>query len=73
MPLFKFDISGSRPFVDGNGMELASAEVAWEEAVRLVRDIEGFLEPGENWMLEVSQGDAAIFRIKVISEDIRRA
>ncbi len=58
MPLFRFHISGSRPFVDGDGTELASVEVAWEEAVRLVRDIEVFLAPGENWMLEVSQGDA---------------
>jgi len=73
MPRFRFEISGTKPFIDPDGMELSSAEVAWEEAVRLVRDIEGSLKPGENWTLDVSEGKGVIFRISVVTVDLRKS
>ncbi|MBO4224568.1 tRNA 5-methylaminomethyl-2-thiouridine synthase [Bradyrhizobium neotropicale] len=52
-------------------MELPDAETAWAEALRLVRDIEGSLQPSESWSLEVVEDGATIFRINLATEDMR--
>jgi len=70
MPTYQFRISGSNPFVDTD-VQLRSSEVAWEEALRLVRDIEGSLQPGESWTLDVGEEGTAIFRIIVTTEHFR--
>jgi hypothetical protein len=71
MHTYRFHISGLKPFWDTDGMELRDAQTAWEEALRLVRDIEASLQPGESWSLEVVEGDAPIFRIDVATADLR--
>lgn len=70
MTAYEFRISGSNPFVDTD-VQLPSSEVAWEEALRLVRDIEGLLRPGESWTLDVGEEGTAIFRISVTTEQFR--
>ncbi|WP_409334803.1 DUF6894 family protein [Bradyrhizobium neotropicale] len=71
MHTYQFHIAGVRPFRDGEGMELPDAETAWAEALRLVRDIEGSLQPSESWSLEVVEDGATIFRINLATEDMR--
>jgi hypothetical protein len=67
MPTYQFRISGSNPFYDAD-MQLPSSEAAWEEALRLVRDIEDSLRPGDSWTLNVGEEGMAIFRISVTTE-----
>ncbi len=71
MHTYQFHIAGVRPFQDEEGMELPDAETAWAEALRLVRDIEGSLQPSESWSLEVVEDGATIFRINLATEDMR--
>jgi hypothetical protein len=69
MPRFRFAIDGSRPFADD--IELPSDEVAWQEALQLVRDIEGTLKPGENWGLAISDASGPVFCIRVQTATLR--
>jgi hypothetical protein len=71
MPSYQFRISGSKPFFDAD-VQLRSSEAAWEEALRLVRDIEGSLQPGESWTLDVGEEGTTIFRISVTTEQFGR-
>ncbi|MDI4238053.1 MULTISPECIES: tRNA 5-methylaminomethyl-2-thiouridine synthase [unclassified Bradyrhizobium] len=71
MHIYQFHIAGLRPFHDREGMELPDAETAWAEALRLVRDIEGSLQPGESWSLDVVEDGTTIFRISLATEDLR--
>ena len=71
MPTYQFHIAGLRPFHDMEGMELPDAETAWGEALRLVRDIEGALQPGEGWSLDVVEDGTTIFHISLATEDLR--
>ncbi|MGY3615060.1 DUF6894 family protein [Bradyrhizobium sp. USDA 10063] len=71
MHTYQFHIGGLRPFHDVEGMELPDAETAWAEALRLVRDIEGALQPGEGWALDVVEDGATIFRISLETADLR--
>jgi hypothetical protein len=71
MHTYQFHIAGLRPFHDAEGMELPDAETAWGEALRLVRDIEGALQPGQTWWLEVVEDGTTIFRISLASADLR--
>jgi uncharacterized protein DUF6894 len=71
MHIYQFHIAGIRPFHDVEGMELADADTAWAEALRLVRDIEGSLQPGESWSLEVVEDGTTIFRIKLETANLR--
>ncbi len=70
MPSYQFKISGSKPFLDAD-VQLPSSRVAWEEALRLVRDIETTLQPGDSWTLDVGEEGTAIFSISVTSEQFR--
>ena len=69
MRTFRFAIDGSRPFADD--VQLPSDEIAWQEALLLVRDIEGSLSPGESWMLTISDSGGSVFRIKIETADLR--
>ena len=71
MHIYQFHIVGLRPFHDAEGMELADADTAWAEALRLVRDIEGSLQPGESWSLDVVEDGTTIFRIKLETTKLR--
>jgi hypothetical protein len=72
MPTYQFRISGSKPFFDTD-VQLRSSEVAWDEALRLVRDIEDSLRPGESWTVDVGEEGTAIFRISVTTEQFGRS
>ena len=67
--MFRYTIADTRPF----SAELAvpSEEAAWEEALRLVRDIETALRPGETWVLTVDEGESPVFRIRIETTDLR--
>jgi len=69
MRTFRFAIEGSKPFADD--FELPSDEVAWQEALQLVRDIEGSLRPGESWTLTISDSGEPVFLIKVKTAALR--
>jgi hypothetical protein len=69
MRTFKFTIADSKVFTDE--AQLPSEEAAWQEALRLVRDVESSLKPNETWVLTVSEGNHPIFRINVRTEDLR--
>jgi hypothetical protein len=71
MRTYQFHIAGLRPFHDTDGMELPDAETAWSEALRLVRDIEGSLQPGEGWSLDVVEDGTTIYRISLETADLR--
>jgi hypothetical protein len=71
MATYHFHIIGCRPFHDGDGMELPDAEAAWEEALLMVRDVEGSLQAGEGWSLEVVESGSVVFRIGLETQDLR--
>jgi uncharacterized protein DUF6894 len=71
MHIYQFHIAGRRPFHDAEGVELADSDTAWAEALRLVRDIEGSLQPGESWSLDVVEDGTTIFRIKLETAKLR--
>ncbi len=73
MATYHYHIIASKPFRDGDGMELSDSEAAWREALLFVRDIEGSLLPGQSWSLDVIEDGRAIFRISIASEDLRSA
>jgi hypothetical protein len=70
MPMFYFHISGQKPF-ESEGVELPSKEAAWQEALQLIRDVEGTMRPGESWILDVSDGTSPVFRISIAGHDFR--
>jgi hypothetical protein len=53
--------------VDPSGTTLPDDQTAWREARRFVRDIEDYLQPGENWRLEVMKDDKALFSVTLSS------
>jgi hypothetical protein len=69
MPKYFFHIEGSRPYRDKFGEELPNDRMAWREAMRLARDIEDTLEPGQNWRLIVVDGQAVIYVIAITTEN----
>jgi hypothetical protein len=71
MGTYHFHIAVTKPFRDPDGMELPGPETAWQEALRFVRDIEGSLQPGESWSLDVLEDGKSIFRIGLATEDLR--
>jgi hypothetical protein len=60
MPRYFFNIHGTRAGLDEEGEELADDEAAWKEATiiagELFRDIDGKFRPGQEWSLEVTDG-----------------
>ncbi|MCA1453878.1 tRNA 5-methylaminomethyl-2-thiouridine synthase [Bradyrhizobium sp. BRP22] len=69
MHTYQFHIGGPRPFHDVEGMDLPDAGTAWGEALRLVRDIEGWLQPGDAWSLDVVEDGTTIFHITLATAD----
>jgi hypothetical protein len=61
MPRYYFHFEGSRPHIDETGELLKSDEAAWELALRLARDVEHGLQPGEDWTLRVVDGTRPVF------------
>ncbi|MBV9558996.1 MAG: tRNA 5-methylaminomethyl-2-thiouridine synthase [Bradyrhizobium sp.] len=71
MPRYHFHIRNSRPFDDAQGADLPNDAAAWREATLLCRDIEGSLEPGERWLLEVAEGNVPVFALSITSRRFR--
>ncbi len=68
MPQYFFHIDGERPHRDIIGEDLPDDAAAWAEALRLSRDIEGTLQPGERWQLEVHEGGHVLYRVVITTE-----
>lgn len=71
MPRYYFNIDGDHPFRDELGEELADDAAAWAEALRLGRDVEGKLKPGQRWQLYVVENGTPVFIISVASRRLR--
>jgi hypothetical protein len=68
MPTYFFHIDGERPHRDVIGEDLPHDEAAWVEALRLTRDIEGMVQPGQRWTLEVHDGNRVLYRVAITTE-----
>jgi hypothetical protein len=71
MPRYYFNIHGDHPFQDELGEELADDAAAWVEALRLSRDVEGKLNPGQRWQLYVVENGTPVFIVSVASRRLR--
>jgi uncharacterized protein DUF6894 len=71
VPRYHFDMADGRPYCEEEGIDLADDPTAWREAKRLTRDIEGALEPGESWHLEVRDETDIVFRLQRCREPSR--
>jgi hypothetical protein len=67
MPKYLFHIDGPRPYVDSTGTMLPNDQAAWQETRCRVRDIEDYLQLGEEWRLEVMKDDKAVFMVTLSS------
>ena len=58
MPRYFFNVHHDRSSIDTVGEELPDKHVAWREATRVagdtIRDLDGNLQPGREWRLEVT-------------------
>jgi hypothetical protein len=58
MPRYFFNVHHDRSSIDTVGEELPDKHVAWREATRVagdtIRDLDGNLQPGQEWRLEVT-------------------
>jgi Domain of unknown function (DUF6894) len=67
MPRYYFHLDGTRPYCDEDGTELPDDQAAWREAKRFARDIEGHLQPGEDWRLHVLKDSRLLYLLVVSS------
>lgn len=62
MPLYFFHVHYKDHHRDMEGVELKSDQEAWEQATRacgeMLKDLNGDLEPGPEWKLEVTDDQA---------------
>ncbi len=65
MPTYFFHLQGTRPYQDDGGVDLPDEAAAWKEAKRYARDIEGSLEPGDTWYLEVHRDGRSIYSLRI--------
>lgn len=65
MARYFFHIDGESPHRDEVGEVLPDDRAAWQEAMRMARDIESNLEPGHSWHLDVRAGNVAVFLVEV--------
>jgi hypothetical protein len=68
MPRYFFHIDHRHPHVDELGEQLPDDAAAWAEALRLTRDIEDRLRPGDRWSVEVRRHSKPIYRVSVTTE-----
>ena len=57
------------PLRDVLGEQLSDDAMAWQEALRVTREIEDTLAQGETWRLEVRR-DVVVFRIEIKTEKL---
>jgi len=73
MPLYFFVIERDRSAPDPPGVELPDVGAAWKEATRvtgeIVRDLDGALEVGTEWSIQIQDADRKPLRtIRLTSE-----
>jgi hypothetical protein len=73
MPRYYFNFEGRRPHDDRTGEVLRDDEAAWREAVRLVRDVEDRLQPGDEWKLRVLEEKVPVFVLTITTRRCRDA
>jgi hypothetical protein len=65
MAKYFFHIDCDKPHRDEVGEDLPDDQAAWRSAIQLVRDIEGNLQPGRSWHLDVRHGRAAVYLVEI--------
>jgi hypothetical protein len=68
---YYFHFEGSRPHTDEAGEFLKSDEAAWEIALRLARDVEHGLQPGDEWTLRVVNEEELVFILTMTTKHFR--
>ena len=73
MPRYFFHVTHREPRVDDTvGVVLADRKAAWIEATtacgEMIRDIDGQLAVGTDWLMEVSDEEGPVFRIRFAAE-----
>lgn len=71
MTRYFFHIDGEKPHRDEIGEELPTDAEAWSAAMRLARDIEDSLTPGQNWRLEVFEADRRVYFVAISTRSFR--
>jgi hypothetical protein len=65
MARYFFHIDAENPHHDEVGEDLLDDGAAWLTAMRLARDIESNLQPGQEWQLDVREGDIAVYSVEI--------
>lgn len=68
MPRYYFHFEGSRPHTDDTGEFLKDDKAAWKAALRLARDVEDGLQPGEDWTLRVLNETKPVFILRMTTQ-----
>jgi Domain of unknown function (DUF6894) len=74
MPRYFFHLNRNEEAnVDNDGLTLLDHQAAWEEATmacgEVIRTIDGHLQPGEGWQMEVTdEAGKLIYRLRFIAE-----
>jgi hypothetical protein len=76
MPRYFFHVQYHGADRDEDGSELSDDQAAWREATKLLgailQEINGQLQPGPEWRMEVEDGQGTVlFTLIVQSEDLR--
>jgi hypothetical protein len=76
MPRYYFDVDGLPPAMDAVEEDLRDDEHAWREATvfagQMFKDVDGRLEPGQDWRLIVSDaGRNPVFVFEVKSQKVK--
>ncbi len=74
MPRYHFHIHDGVSEPDLEGLELPSKHAAWSEAVRacgeMLKDIDGQLPAGREWMMEVTDGRGqTVFTLRFVGSE----
>jgi hypothetical protein len=65
MARYFFHIEGEKPHRDEIGEDLPDDEAAWRAAMRLARDVEDNLRPGQTWHLDIRDRDEPVYIIAI--------
>jgi hypothetical protein len=68
MSRYFFYIDSDRPHLDESGEELPDDAAAWRQGMRMARDIEDSLEPGQSWKLEIRTGERPVYQVTITTK-----
>ena len=76
MPRYFFDVHDSSPRMDEVGEELPNDEAAWREATttagEIFKDVNGKMQPGQDWELDVADQDRnPLFLIHISTKKLK--